>query len=137
MDSLRQLIDIFLHLDGSDVHLPVPGTEIRVAEEEGVEGRKVGFVTTSVRHHELGPVARDGNVDAVFSESLRTHDVLSRAFAQAVKESPNGAGGDLARRAIEIASSELHFRLNPDLGGFPSGFLRRLRARSPSEGSAS
>ncbi|MGW1282769.1 CAF17-like 4Fe-4S cluster assembly/insertion protein YgfZ [Streptomyces sp. NPDC002586] len=47
---------VFLHLDGSDVHLPVPGTELRVADE-GPEGRKIGFVTTSVRHHELGPVA--------------------------------------------------------------------------------
>jgi glyoxylase-like metal-dependent hydrolase (beta-lactamase superfamily II) len=75
---------------------------------------------------ELGPVARDGRVDEVFSESLRTHDVLGRAFAQAVKESPNGTGGDLARRAIEIAGSELHFRLNPDLGGFPYGFFRTL-----------
>ncbi len=24
---------------------------------EGAEGRKIGFVTTSVRHHELGPIA--------------------------------------------------------------------------------
>ncbi|MGV9250584.1 CAF17-like 4Fe-4S cluster assembly/insertion protein YgfZ [Streptomyces sp. NPDC003697] len=47
---------VFLHLDGSEVHLPVPGTEIRLAGE-GPEGRKVGFVTTSARHHELGPVA--------------------------------------------------------------------------------
>ncbi|MBN0045112.1 folate-binding protein YgfZ [Streptomyces actuosus] len=47
---------VFLHLDGSEVHLPAPGTEIRPAGE-GPDGRKVGFVTTSVRHHELGPVA--------------------------------------------------------------------------------
>ncbi|MFF9770481.1 YgfZ/GcvT domain-containing protein [Streptomyces sp. NPDC014636] len=47
---------VFLHLDGSDVHLPVAGTGIRLADE-GPEGRKIGFVTTSVRHHELGPVA--------------------------------------------------------------------------------
>ncbi|MET9731425.1 folate-binding protein [Streptomyces sp. NPDC006458] len=47
---------VFLHLDGSEVHLPVHGTEIRVADE-GPDGRKIGFVTTSVRHHELGPVA--------------------------------------------------------------------------------
>jgi folate-binding protein YgfZ len=47
---------VFLHLDGSDVHLPVHGTEIRVADE-GPDGRKIGFVTTSVRHHELGPIA--------------------------------------------------------------------------------
>jgi folate-binding protein YgfZ len=47
---------VFLHLDGSEVHLPVPGTEIRLADD-GPDGRKVGFVTTSARHHELGPVA--------------------------------------------------------------------------------
>jgi hypothetical protein len=34
----------------------VPGTEIRLADD-GPDGRKVGFVTTSARHHELGPVA--------------------------------------------------------------------------------
>ncbi|MEV8602836.1 YgfZ/GcvT domain-containing protein [Streptomyces griseoviridis] len=47
---------VFLHLDGSEVHLPGAGTEIRIADE-GPDGRKVGFITTSVRHHELGPVA--------------------------------------------------------------------------------
>ncbi|SBT93508.1 hypothetical protein GA0115233_106523 [Streptomyces sp. DI166] len=47
---------VFLHLDGSEVHLPAPGTELRVADE-GPDGRKIGFITTSVRHHELGPVA--------------------------------------------------------------------------------
>ncbi|MFI9730040.1 YgfZ/GcvT domain-containing protein [Streptomyces sp. NPDC052092] len=48
---------VFLHLDGSEVHLPVPGTELRLAGGEGPDGRKIGFITTSVRHHELGPVA--------------------------------------------------------------------------------
>ncbi|MFE9650801.1 YgfZ/GcvT domain-containing protein [Streptomyces sp. NPDC006365] len=47
---------VFLHLDGSEVHLPPHGTEIRLAEE-GPDGRKIGFITTSVRHHELGPIA--------------------------------------------------------------------------------
>jgi hypothetical protein len=47
---------VFLHLDGSEVHLPPHGTELRLAGE-GPDGRKIGFVTTSVRHHELGPVA--------------------------------------------------------------------------------
>ncbi|MGA5149329.1 YgfZ/GcvT domain-containing protein [Streptomyces griseoincarnatus] len=59
---------VFLHLDGSEVHLPAPGTELRLAgggtsrssEAEsggGPDGRKIGFITTSARHHELGPVA--------------------------------------------------------------------------------
>ncbi|WP_031047863.1 YgfZ/GcvT domain-containing protein [Streptomyces sp. NRRL F-5650] len=47
---------VFLHLDGSEVHLPPHGAEIRLADD-GPDGRKIGFVTTSVRHHELGPVA--------------------------------------------------------------------------------
>ncbi|MZD04705.1 folate-binding protein [Streptomyces sp. SID5785] len=47
---------VFLHLDGSDVHLPPHGAEVRLAAD-GPEGRKIGFVTTSARHHELGPIA--------------------------------------------------------------------------------
>lgn len=47
---------VFLHLDGSEVHLPGHGTPIRLAAE-GAEGRQLGFVTTSARHHELGPIA--------------------------------------------------------------------------------
>ncbi|WP_255954450.1 CAF17-like 4Fe-4S cluster assembly/insertion protein YgfZ [Streptomyces odontomachi] len=47
---------VFLHLDGSEVHLPPHGAAIRLAQD-GAEGRKLGFVTTSARHHELGPIA--------------------------------------------------------------------------------
>ncbi|MCS0638793.1 folate-binding protein [Streptomyces sp. LP05-1] len=47
---------VFLHLDGSEVHLPVHGTPVRLAAD-GAEGRQLGFVTTAVRHHELGPIA--------------------------------------------------------------------------------
>ncbi|WP_301127115.1 CAF17-like 4Fe-4S cluster assembly/insertion protein YgfZ [Streptomyces cacaoi] len=56
---------VFLHLDGSEVHLPVHGDKVRIAEGDAArpeagaapEGRPVGFVTTCVRHHELGPIA--------------------------------------------------------------------------------
>ncbi|MFJ1601322.1 YgfZ/GcvT domain-containing protein [Streptomyces sp. NPDC088261] len=47
---------VFLHLDGSEVLLPGHGTPIRLAAD-GAEGRQLGFVTTSARHHELGPIA--------------------------------------------------------------------------------
>ncbi|MFP8960123.1 YgfZ/GcvT domain-containing protein [Streptomyces nanhaiensis] len=47
---------VFLHLDGSEVHLPGHGTPVRLAKD-GPEGRQLGFVTTSARHHELGPIA--------------------------------------------------------------------------------
>ncbi|MFK0293399.1 YgfZ/GcvT domain-containing protein [Streptomyces sp. NPDC090442] len=47
---------VFLHLDGSEVHLPPHGTPVRLAAD-GPEGRQLGFITTSARHHELGPIA--------------------------------------------------------------------------------
>jgi tRNA-modifying protein YgfZ len=40
-----------LHLDGSENRLPAVGAELRLDE------RTVGFVGTSARHHELGPIA--------------------------------------------------------------------------------
>ncbi|HEX4977590.1 MAG TPA: folate-binding protein, partial [Nocardioides sp.] len=40
-----------LHLDGSDNRLPVRGAELLLS------GKSVGFVGTSARHHELGPIA--------------------------------------------------------------------------------
>ncbi|WP_441251613.1 CAF17-like 4Fe-4S cluster assembly/insertion protein YgfZ [Kitasatospora sp. McL0602] len=46
---------VFLHLDGTEESLPPHGTEIRLATEPG--GRSLGFVTSSARHHELGPIA--------------------------------------------------------------------------------
>ncbi|MFJ8230501.1 YgfZ/GcvT domain-containing protein [Streptomyces sp. NPDC094448] len=47
---------VFLHLDGSEVHLPGPGTPVTLAKD-GDGGRQLGFVTTSARHYELGPIA--------------------------------------------------------------------------------
>ncbi|KNB51410.1 YgfZ/GcvT domain-containing protein [Streptomyces caatingaensis] len=47
---------VFLHLDGSEVRLPAHGTPVRLASD-GPEGRQIGFLTTSARHHELGPIA--------------------------------------------------------------------------------
>ncbi|MGW2961502.1 CAF17-like 4Fe-4S cluster assembly/insertion protein YgfZ [Streptomyces sp. NPDC001220] len=73
---------VFLHLDGSDVHLPPPGTEIRLADD-GEDGRRIGVVTTSARHHELGPVAlalvkRNVPVDArlVAGETAAAQEVI-------------------------------------------------------------
>lgn len=47
---------VFLHLDGTDVVLPAHGSAVRIAAD-GLEGRQIGFVTSSARHWELGPVA--------------------------------------------------------------------------------
>ncbi|WP_433891469.1 YgfZ/GcvT domain-containing protein [Streptomyces sp. CA-111067] len=47
---------VFLHLDGSEVRLPGHGTPVRLAAD-GEEGRPVGFITSSARHWELGPIA--------------------------------------------------------------------------------
>ena len=42
---------VMLHLDGSSHHLPVSGADVEL------DGRRIGHVTTSARHHELGPIA--------------------------------------------------------------------------------
>ncbi|MBY8885045.1 folate-binding protein [Streptomyces sp. PTM05] len=47
---------VFLHLDGSEVKLPGHGAPVRLSSD-GPDGRQVGFVTSSARHHELGPIA--------------------------------------------------------------------------------
>jgi len=47
---------VLLHLDGSMEVLPGHGAEVRLAAD-GADGRAVGFVTSSARHHELGPIA--------------------------------------------------------------------------------
>jgi folate-binding protein YgfZ len=47
---------VFLHLDGSEVRLPGHGAAVRVAGD-GEDGRPVGFITSSARHWELGPIA--------------------------------------------------------------------------------
>ncbi|MFJ9953174.1 YgfZ/GcvT domain-containing protein [Kitasatospora sp. NPDC091207] len=59
---------VFLHLDGTEEVLPPHGTEVRLAADP--DGRALGFVTSSARHHELGPIAlaivkRNVPVDAV------------------------------------------------------------------------
>ncbi|HZP15884.1 MAG TPA: folate-binding protein [Nocardioides sp.] len=42
---------VLLHLDGSENRLPAPGTALKLDDAE------VGFVGSSARHHELGPIA--------------------------------------------------------------------------------
>ncbi|MEU7094141.1 CAF17-like 4Fe-4S cluster assembly/insertion protein YgfZ [Kitasatospora aureofaciens] len=59
---------VFLHLDGTEETLPPHGTEVRLASDP--DGRSLGVVTSSARHHELGPIAlaivkRNVPVDAV------------------------------------------------------------------------
>ena len=46
-----------LHLDGSDNRLPTRGAPVRFRREGADEPREVGFVGSSARHHELGPIA--------------------------------------------------------------------------------
>ncbi len=42
---------VFLHLDGSADRLPARGSDLEL------DGRRVGFVGSAARHHELGPIA--------------------------------------------------------------------------------
>lgn len=46
---------VLLHLDGSMEELPAVGDELRLAGQP--DGRPLGFVGSSARHYELGPIA--------------------------------------------------------------------------------
>ena len=46
-----------LHLDGSDNRLPTRGASVVFRRSDAEEPREVGFVGSSARHHELGPIA--------------------------------------------------------------------------------
>ena len=47
---------VMLHLDGSENMLPTVGATITLPAADGA-GRPIGFVGSSARHHELGPIA--------------------------------------------------------------------------------
>ncbi len=46
-----------LHLDGSDNRLPTRGAPVLYSRSSSEEAREVGFVGSSARHHEYGPIA--------------------------------------------------------------------------------
>jgi folate-binding protein YgfZ len=66
---------VMLHLDGSAVVFPAPGTPV---ENNGVQ---VGFLGTAARHHELGPIAL-----ALIKRSTPTDAVLTVDGISAAQE---------------------------------------------------
>lgn len=66
---------VMLHLDGSAVIFPAPGTPV---ENNGVQ---VGFLGTVARHHELGPIAL-----ALIKRSTPTDAVLTVGGISAAQE---------------------------------------------------
>jgi len=119
---------VFLHLDGSEHTLPVPGSDVLApkqpddAEALATE-RAVGKVTSVIRHHEAGPIAL-----AVVKRRVDPEQQL-------VVRDPNiGAEdgeGNPAETSFYAAAQELIVR--PDAGqnvGRPQGdFLRKPRRR--------
>jgi hydroxyacylglutathione hydrolase len=67
---------------------------------------------------DLGPVARDGNVAAVFRESLAVHEAWTGAVRQALSELPSGTPGDRALRAAAILRER--YGLGEADSGYPS-----------------
>jgi len=68
---------VLLHLDGSEHTLPGPGTPVLPVDGD----RAVGQLTTSARHHELGPVAL-----ALVKRSLPVDARLTAAGLAAAQE---------------------------------------------------
>jgi folate-binding protein YgfZ len=75
---------VMLHLDGSGHDLPPAGSPVSLRGDDGAPGRAVGAVTTSARHHELGPVGlavvkRSVPADAVLLVGVPTGGVVTAA----------------------------------------------------------
>lgn len=70
-----------LHLDGSGHELPDRGADLALAGPDGSPGRVVGRLTTTARHHELGPVAL-----AVLKRSTPADAVLVTGTVSAAQE---------------------------------------------------
>ena len=85
---------VLLHLDGSADHLPGHGTDVLLG------GTRVGFVGSSARHHELGPVA--------LALIKRNTDPAATLLADGVPA---------AQEAVVDPEAGLHVR--PVLGGRP------------------
>ena len=72
---------VLLHLDGSEHTLPAAGADVMLGD------RKVGFVTTAARHHELGPIAL-----AMVKRSIPADAELSADGIPAAQDEIVGAG---------------------------------------------
>ncbi|GAB3439433.1 folate-binding protein YgfZ [Streptomonospora sediminis] len=82
---------VLLHLDGTPERLPEPGAAIEL------EGRSVGTVGSSARHHELGPIALGLLKRTVPVETQLTADAI--AAAQEVIVAPDtGANANIELR---------------------------------------
>jgi folate-binding protein YgfZ len=85
---------VMLHLDGSDAVLPARGDAVVL---DGVE---VGLVTSSARHHELGPIALaviKRSTDPTAELAVRVDDLLVAAGQEVVVPPSAGASADIPR----------------------------------------
>ena len=88
---------VLLHLDGSDDVLPAPGAS--VASREAPE-TTVGVITSSGRHHELGPIALavvKRSLDAEAEVVVRADDVLVAGSQEVVVPPTAGRAVDVPR----------------------------------------
>ena len=80
---------VMLHLDGSEGVLPAPGAEVTLGDAV------VGHVTSSARHHELGPIALavvKRNTDTDADLTVHAGEVLVAAAQEVIV--PPGAGAE-------------------------------------------
>ena len=85
---------VMLHLDGSDALLPGPGSPVLL------EGAAVGTVTSSARHHELGPIALaiiKRSVDQAAALTVEAEGVAIAAAQQVIVPTDAGATAGVPR----------------------------------------
>ncbi len=85
---------VMLHLDGSDALLPGAGSPVLL------DGAAVGAVTSSARHHELGPIALamiKRSVDPAAALTVETEGVAIAAAQQVIVPTDAGATAGVPR----------------------------------------
>ncbi len=85
---------VMLHLDGSDALLPGPGSPVLV------DGAAVGTVTSSARHHELGPIALamvKRSLDPAAALTVEAEGVAIAAAQQVIVPTDAGATAGVPR----------------------------------------
>lgn len=117
---------VFLHLDGSEHTLPVPGSAVLAPKDPGdreamAAERPVGVITSVARHHEAGPIA--------LALVKRKADTEQQLVVRDPNEGAEDGEGNPAEPSFYAAAQELIVR--PEAGqnvGRPQGdFLRKPR----------
>ena len=96
---------------------------LKKSEAIGARTLLMGHAFKGTAGNDLGPVASGPRVAEVLRESHAFHEALVEAFRRVLAETPDAAGGDVARRAIDALRGTYRLEDEPTSGLPPSGIM--------------